>query len=239
MKTLKVISITLLLNLSFNANAIVVNTLNGITYEWYEVNNTVNLSRDTVESMLLDPNSDIYGYQYASRSLIEDLFLSYASWDGLDGYYGDQNVVSGVSSLITDFGFTSMDAGNGINSTFTTVDGVTVNWDSSQYLWGYFGESNECGGASSSCVGGSILYSDASGNPTTALQSSLYGWNSNPMFSLTHENVSTNEVFGSFLVREVDDFVSPSPVPVPAAAWLFGSALLGFVGFNRRNKKRA
>lgn len=27
---------------------------------------------------------------------------------------------------------------------------------------------------------------------------------------------------------------APSPVPVPAAAWLFGSALLGFFGFSRR-----
>lgn len=28
-------------------------------------------------------------------------------------------------------------------------------------------------------------------------------------------------------------------VPVPAAAWLFGSAVLGFLGFNRRNRKVA
>ncbi len=28
--------------------------------------------------------------------------------------------------------------------------------------------------------------------------------------------------------------VHPSPVPLPAAAWLFGSALLGFVGFGRK-----
>jgi len=30
---------------------------------------------------------------------------------------------------------------------------------------------------------------------------------------------------------------APSPVPVPAAAWLFGSALLGFFGFSRRKTK--
>ena len=29
---------------------------------------------------------------------------------------------------------------------------------------------------------------------------------------------------------------STSPVPIPAAAWLFGSALLGFVGLSRRRK---
>lgn len=31
---------------------------------------------------------------------------------------------------------------------------------------------------------------------------------------------------------------SPSPVPVPAAVWLFGSALLGLTGFSRRKKAR-
>ena len=30
---------------------------------------------------------------------------------------------------------------------------------------------------------------------------------------------------------------SVSPVPIPAAAWLFGSALLGFFGFSRRKAK--
>lgn len=29
---------------------------------------------------------------------------------------------------------------------------------------------------------------------------------------------------------------SPSPVPVPAAAWLFGTAILGLIGFNKRRK---
>ena len=31
------------------------------------------------------------------------------------------------------------------------------------------------------------------------------------------------------------NFVNPSAVPVPAAAWLFGSALLGFAGFRRKS----
>lgn len=33
----------------------------------------------------------------------------------------------------------------------------------------------------------------------------------------------------------VAEFTSPSAVPVPAAAWLFGSALLGFAGFRRKS----
>jgi hypothetical protein len=27
-----------------------------------------------------------------------------------------------------------------------------------------------------------------------------------------------------------------SPIPLPAAAWLFGTALIGFVGYSRRRK---
>lgn len=33
----------------------------------------------------------------------------------------------------------------------------------------------------------------------------------------------------------VAEFSNPSAVPVPAAAWLFGSALLGFAGFRRKS----
>ena len=34
----------------------------------------------------------------------------------------------------------------------------------------------------------------------------------------------------------VVDTWTPSPVPVPAAVWLFGTALIGFIGFSRRTK---
>ena len=37
-----------------------------------------------------------------------------------------------------------------------------------------------------------------------------------------------------FLLYNDDGLSAPSTVPVPAAAWLFGSALLGFFGFSRR-----
>ncbi|WP_141694756.1 VPLPA-CTERM sorting domain-containing protein [Candidatus Thiodiazotropha endoloripes] len=33
-------------------------------------------------------------------------------------------------------------------------------------------------------------------------------------------------------------FLSVNPVPIPAAAWLFGSGLLGFIGVSRRNRNR-
>jgi hypothetical protein len=36
-----------------------------------------------------------------------------------------------------------------------------------------------------------------------------------------------------------DVLVVPNPVPIPAAAWLFGSALLGVVGLGYRNRKQS
>lgn len=61
----------------------------------------------------------------------------------------------------------------------------------------------------------------------------------------------TDTQIGSFLITNgissvsdlpdrffIDDFkaYSTSPVPVPAAVWLFGTALIGFVGMSRRRK---
>lgn len=43
--------------------------------------------------------------------------------------------------------------------------------------------------------------------------------------------------FGEYdaaIASKVQQIVNPNPVPVPAAIWLFGTALLGFVGVSRR-----
>ena len=32
------------------------------------------------------------------------------------------------------------------------------------------------------------------------------------------------------------NFTPPNPIPVPAAIWLFGTALIGLVGFDKRRK---
>lgn len=55
---------------------------------------------------------------------------------------------------------------------------------------------------------------------------------SSPITTLTHFNPGFGDGFDvSFFAGNV------STVPVPAAAWLFGSAILGFIGFGRRKNK--
>lgn len=62
------------------------------------------------------------------------------------------------------------------------------------------------------------------------LQEALAGWNSDVKFlkqGLVKLVIASND--------GVAEFGHPSAVPVPAAAWLFGSALLGFAAFRRKS----
>ena len=99
----------------------------------------------------------------------------------------------------------------------------------------------------------SMLVSDYSANRVSAYQLDGDG---NPLVStrvdfLTDltgaEGAFIDPLTGDFLfstfggdntVIRVDGFVVPPPavVPVPAAIWLFGTALVGLIGFNRRRK---
>jgi hypothetical protein len=53
--------------------------------------------------------------------------------------------------------------------------------------------------------------------------------------SMTIFGLDTAET-DNLLSVTIDGLAVPSPVPIPAAAWLFGTALIGFVGFSRRRK---
>ena len=52
-------------------------------------------------------------------------------------------------------------------------------------------------------------------------------------YNFSHAQVT----YAGFSKEESDNFPAPpSEVPVPAAVWLFGTALAGFIGFSRRRK---
>lgn len=210
----------------FNANAVVVTTLGGVYYEWMEVTATELMSRNQVEAQLTDINSPLFGYQYASRALVEELFLSYVAWDGLGGWHGSQNVIDGANALVEDFGANS-DQASGPGS-FTGVDSIPISYDWRKQSYALYGLADECG-VSISCRGYIGVFSDQ-GQNTGGYQSGHWGWDSTTTSYNTQANNVASSWTGSFLVREI------TAVPLPPALWLFSSGLLGLVGIAKRKK---
>ena len=55
--------------------------------------------------------------------------------------------------------------------------------------------------------------------------------------SMSETDVTVFTVAGDNTIGDMTWTITPSAVPVPAAAWLFGSAILGLVGVGRRKSK--
>lgn len=221
-----IIGATCLALVSFNANAVVINTLNGIDYEWLELTETAGLSRNQVEARLDDVNDVLYGYEYASRQLVEDLFLSYTSWNGLNGYIGESTAVYGVGVLLSDLG--ALNSGSyGATYSMTTADGYLREYDSYSQSYGMYGTTVECG--SYTCLSRTLGYT-SNADPSVAWIDHNWGYNAGTVTPLTWYMDSPKDMGGSYLVKV-------SAVPVPAAVWLFGSGLLGLVGIARRKKR--
>ena len=195
--------------LSTSVHAVVINTINGVDYEWLELTETEGLSRAQVEAQLNDSSSTLFDYEYASRTLVKDLFFSYATWDGIDGLHNSLDVIAGTSQFVTDFGYT-----------FSTTDRL--------YARGFYGLTDECA-VDASCHGGIDILIDNSGVAIAGEQSAWLGWSDVTTDApLWNKNDSTGRI-GSFLVKV-------SVVPIPSAAWLFGSGLIGLVSIARRKK---
>ena len=103
-----------------------------------KANATRGLSRNEVESLLSDTSSDLYGYEYASRSLFKDLLFSYTSWDGNDGLHGDVNAIVGVQSFFSDFGASSYMNFRDVSSV-QTADGFIVSYKTLYRAEGLYG----------------------------------------------------------------------------------------------------
>ena len=221
MKSLKYILPILMFSTGVNASIISIGQ-----YEWLSLDVAFGQSRSEVEAQLdtATPASELYGYQYATRSLVEQLFTSYAIWDptigGNEGFSYNTDIIAGISDLFSDFGTTRP---NRIDA--------------------YYGADIECGDANQSCEARLQIGENGDGE-ARVYQSKAHGWDS--VFASVEVvdkfgNFEDSDYFSSFLVRRAfEDQGDPQPsggpavVPLPAAAWLFGSALLGFFGFSRR-----
>jgi len=72
----------------------------------------------------------------------------------------------------------------------------------------------------------------------TPLDLSLVGLNSGtPAFEIAETHTSPTKDLGGKIVWKPVGLVPLVPVPIPAAVWLFGSGLIGLLGFGRRKMK--
>lgn len=213
---MKLILSIFLTTFAVNVNALILNTLDGVDYEWLELSATFRLSRDTVESRIIDPNDALYGFQYASRSLFESLLLSYSPWDGDSGFHTTKSVVDGINAFVNDFRYEAI---YNQTNTFTSVEGVEFTYDRFIQSRGYYGTTNECGSNEETCF--SIVQIDSFlGAPVAGYQLYTYGWDStitNPRLML---NQSTGINVGSYLVREVIGVPEPSIISLLGIGFL-------------------
>lgn len=211
---------------SFNANSAVVNTLNGVNYKWLEFSATMGMSRDLIETRLLDPNDALYGYEYASRILVEDLLMSYSSWDGLNGYHQNSDVLVGMDQLFNDFGFTETTIRSSINLHDTVDSGPLVPYNTVNLSKVLYGSESECSSVNYTCVAELFELSIDGQTTTAALQLGYSGYDSTAVSPLLTLTSNSDPAYASFLVASV--------VPIPSAIWLFGSGLIGLISIARK-----
>lgn len=234
MMRLKIITLFTALLFNLNAHSSVINTLDGVEYEWLELSETADMSYYEVLSQIdsANPGDLLYGYNYASRQLTQALLLSYMPYDGVDGLHGSPDVVTGTEQFFNDFGALRAYRSPAIdNITTTTVDGYTVTYEQYNYLMSYFlyGTEEECGDLTVTCLGFVNADYNSEGNIVTSYQGADNGFDTTGFPDIGFDNQSYSYM-GSLLVHEV------AAVPVPAAIWLFGSGLIGLAGIIQRKK---
>lgn len=210
------------------ANASIVNNINGMNYEWLEFSNTLNLSRASVESMLIDSNNSLYGYRYATRTETQALLESYMPYVPAELNHWETYLAPSAQAFFNDFGITLVE-NFGTTYQIASSDGSPVSYN--MYLTSYFnyGAAGECG----------IDYS-CKGNMLAA----ALDWNIQAQFMPAHRGFdatwATPDLYpvyvsdtaqASLLVRDV--FL----VPLPAASWLFVNGFMLLAGLARYRKK--
>ena len=208
----------LLLCSSYSAQAtIVLPTCNALAVqcEFLEFSYSQNYSRDEIDIMRTQESSVFYGYQYASRAETAALLDSYFALPltGYDTGWRPETYNAAVNFL-TDLVALDMTTSSGATSFFYGTDSETIfNPDTTSYL-------------------GYVAYDN--GNIFTPAQGYFYetqGTDSSYTVIPEFTNDSSYNMYtASLLVKYVD----VSAVPVPAAAWLFGSGLIGLIGIARR-----
>jgi len=216
MKPLKLCLVSSAFVFSANTSAAIID--NGLTtidtdagLEWLDVTETLNMSYNDVSAQLGNSSSSLFGYRYATGAEVTTLVDNWLGYS-TGGYVNLSAADDALDPLIPILGDAyaayepntdSLEGGNG-----TPGSGY-------HYVYGLTAAVDE----SATQVWSAIIY-DRPESWGTDFYSQDYS-------SL---DVSVYQGYlGSFLVRET----AVSTVPVPAAAWLFGSGLLGLIGVAR------
>jgi hypothetical protein len=119
----------------------------------------------------------------------------------------------------------------GASSTTGTVEQGLSTGIGTQYLFSF----DIQGGVANVSIGGSSLTLSQGGtsNSWTSYTSEFTATTTLSLLSIANGGQSQIEFIDNVSVTEVN---VPPAVPVPAAVWLFGTALIGLVGFSKRRK---
>ena len=216
------------------ANASIINTIEGQSYEWLELSGTAGFSRIEVEDLLADTLSSFYGYRYATRTETQALLESYSpNPEELNHWYS--YMAPGAQEFFDDFGVLYNDDFDGdYTTTSTTIynqltaDGVQISYNLGINSYFFYGASDECG-LDVSCVG--RMYGLAlDGVMQAQLTPAVRGFDATIANPYTLPVDSSEFIRASLLVREI------TAVPVPAAVWLFSSGIIALFAAARSRK---
>ena len=147
------------------------------------------------------------------------------------------NTSSAVQAALMSFGFSVTPDGTGSYETSGSYfDGVGSGSGANQTFPGGYKLIDVCAYASNGCTGGSISDGLQSGGNTDTFTLTISG-------SFSSED-GLNVVLDSFPAKfqtsagSFEIAGTTTTVPVPAAAWLLGSGLIGLVGLRRRRPQR-
>lgn len=221
-------TLALTMSIATGAQAAFIHNVGGTDYQWMEFSSTLGQSRVDVEAQTLDSGSALYGYRYATSTEVQALLESYTTTGLAEARY--TTYAAGINAFFTDFGtLTSQDIGSVATNQVANGDATTYDFSELVDSYFYYGDSNECDNSAWTCLGRVKGYA-LSGTVTAFDVEYNYGWD----ISGGWQNTSASTPFvlptASLLIKDV------SAVPVPAAAWLFASGLLGLIGVARRKK---
>jgi len=201
--------IPLLLAFSFSANATVISTFYGDD-DGFGVG-----AIDTIDPNV--SNNDVSDAPLTDSRLIGTGFLAgpFNPIGGFDPFVLDGDIIS-ASLTLRAGSFDSDNSVDGQNQIF--LDGLLVD---TAFIDGF-----------------STANSNLVETRTIDLDMAFFALLADGNVSLLGTVISEASGSGSFQVDflRLDITTAPAVVPVPAAAWLFGSALLGLFGFSRRKK---